>query len=239
MIVSGTAGTGKSYLIQCLKLLLKKCLSVAAAAGVASHNVNGSTLHSLLSLPVKGEFKSLEGKCLQTMQQNLAYMRYLNIDEMSMIGRKMFGMVDKRLRQAFPNRAKEFLDDCSCLLIVDWGQLPPIMDLPLYTVVPETELSNPGSIGYHLFDRAFILDKVMRQAGKNYDQEISRDLLTRLRNAELTVDDWELLMTRTPLQHKLVTLPPITVLLIYTQQLKLLLNITSANYMPIANPWGC
>ena len=67
MVVSGTAGTGKSYLIQCLKLLLKDRLCVAAPTGVAAFNVDGYTLHSLLSLPVKGDFKPLEGKRLQTI----------------------------------------------------------------------------------------------------------------------------------------------------------------------------
>ena len=47
MVVSGTAGTGKSYLIQCLKFLLKKQLLVAAPTGVAAFNVDGYTLHSL------------------------------------------------------------------------------------------------------------------------------------------------------------------------------------------------
>ena len=68
MVVSGTAGTGKSYLIQCL---LKDRLCVAAPTGVAAFNVDGYTLHSLLSLPVKGD-KPLEGKRLQTIQQMLA-----------------------------------------------------------------------------------------------------------------------------------------------------------------------
>ena len=81
MVVSGTAGTGKSYLIQCLKLLLKSHLLVAAPTGPASYNVEGSTLHSLLSLPVKGDFKPLEGKRLQTLQQTLSGVDYIIIDE--------------------------------------------------------------------------------------------------------------------------------------------------------------
>ena len=77
--------------VQCLKLLLKDRLCVAAPTGVAAFNVDGYTLHSLLSLPVKGDFKPLEGKRLQTIQQMLAAVDYIIIDEMSMVGRKMFG----------------------------------------------------------------------------------------------------------------------------------------------------
>ena len=72
LIVSGTAGTGKSFLINCLRLLLRDNLCVAAPTGVAAFNVDGSTLHSLLSLPTKGEFKDLEGERLQKFQQSLA-----------------------------------------------------------------------------------------------------------------------------------------------------------------------
>ena len=55
MIVTGTAGTGKSYLIHCLQLLLKHDLKVAAPTGVTSFIIDGRTLHTLLHLPTKGE----------------------------------------------------------------------------------------------------------------------------------------------------------------------------------------
>ena len=46
MIVSGTAGTGKSFLIHCLKALLLDGLRVMAPTGVAAFNVGSVTLHS-------------------------------------------------------------------------------------------------------------------------------------------------------------------------------------------------
>ena len=104
LIISGTAGTGKSYLIRCLKHLLVGQLCITAPTGVAAFNVDGYTLHSLLSLPVKGDFKQLEGNRLQTIQQSMTSICYLIIDQMSMVGRKMYGQVDRRLRQAFPHR---------------------------------------------------------------------------------------------------------------------------------------
>ena len=65
---NGTARTGKSYLINCLRLLLGDILRVAAPTGVAAFIISGHTLHSLLSLPTKGEFKDLEGERLHNLQ---------------------------------------------------------------------------------------------------------------------------------------------------------------------------
>ena len=200
MIVSGTAGTGKSYLIKCLRLLLNERVRVAAPTGVAAFNIEGHTLHSLFSLPTKGDFKNLQGERLHKMQQSLADMKYLIIDEMSMVGRKMFGQVDQRLRQVFPHQADVLFGGCSCLLFGDFGQLPPVMDLPLYTTVLRTDLSDLGSAAYQSFDRAVILDQVMRQSGEDSDQVLFRDILLRLRDGRVTEDDWKQLMKQTPAQ---------------------------------------
>ena len=83
--MSGTAGTRKSYLIHCLRLLLDSRVHLTASNGIAAFNIEGQTLHSLLSLPVKGKYKDLEGEQLHKMQQSLADMEYLII-EMSMVG---------------------------------------------------------------------------------------------------------------------------------------------------------
>ena len=91
MIVSGTAGTGKSYLINCLRPLLQHQVVVAAPTGVATFNIDGHTLHSLLSLTTRGEFKDLEGERLTKLQHAFSEVKYLIIDEMSMVGRKTFG----------------------------------------------------------------------------------------------------------------------------------------------------
>ena len=71
MIVSGTAGTGKSYLIQCLENLLGDRLRVIAPTGGAAYNVHGHTLHSLLGIPGWGDFRDLEGQHLHTIQESL------------------------------------------------------------------------------------------------------------------------------------------------------------------------
>lgn len=97
LITTGTAGTGKSYLIQCLRLLLGDTLKVAAPTGVASFIIDGMTLHSLFHLPTRGEFKELEGNRLLQLQEMMSAIKYIIIDEMSMVGHKLFGQIDNRL----------------------------------------------------------------------------------------------------------------------------------------------
>ena len=87
MFVSGTAGTGKSFLIHCLKALLLDHLHVMAPTGVAAFNVGGF-LHILSYICQDlGEFKALQGEQLQQLQQSFSGVDYLIIDEMSMLGR--------------------------------------------------------------------------------------------------------------------------------------------------------
>lgn len=71
------------------------------------------------------------------------------------------------------------------------------MDLPLYTTVSRSELSDLGSVNYHQFDHAITLDHVVRQAGQSDAQKLFRDILLRLRNGELSVGDWKHLMKQT------------------------------------------
>ena len=68
------------------------------------------------------------------------------------------------------------------------------MDLPLYTIETRTDLSDQGRSAYLQFDKAYVLNQVMRQAGNSPEQIQFRSILMRLRDAEVSVDDWNYLM---------------------------------------------
>ena len=52
MMLVGRAGSGKSFIINCLRKLYQDLILVSAPTGKAASNIDGVTLHSLLMLPV-------------------------------------------------------------------------------------------------------------------------------------------------------------------------------------------
>ncbi|CAG8802972.1 2782_t:CDS:2, partial [Cetraspora pellucida] len=197
IIIMGTAGTGKSYLIRAIRDRLRMMtvdkvdspVLVLAPTGVAAFNINGSTLHSTLSLPIlsRNNF-DISGERLNQLQSKLSHVKYFIIDEKSMVGHHMLALIDMRLRQAFPEHNNEPFD---------FGQLPPVLDLPMYANnISRAPFSNDGLTVYKQFLEVYKLKVIQRQSGDSEEQQNFRDILLRLRNGESTITDWETLTTR-------------------------------------------
>ena len=105
------------------------------------------------------------------------------------------GKLTRDFVRLFPHRAGEALGGCSCLLVGDFGQLPPVMDLPLYSSLPRSAIADLGRTTYQLFAKAVALTEVLRQDGQDREQVRFQELLLHLRDGEVSVADWELLMT--------------------------------------------
>ncbi|EXU94457.1 PIF1-like helicase [Metarhizium robertsii] len=76
--------------------------------GVAGNQISGTTLHSVLHLPINKDFKPLSAVDKAQLQVKLKDIKYLIIDEKSMLGLRQLSWIDDRLREAFPNRNEEF-----------------------------------------------------------------------------------------------------------------------------------
>ena len=75
-------------------MLQAKC-RVLAYTGKAAYNVNGVTSPSLLKLPIASKTnQDLKGIALSQLQDNLANVNYLIIDEYSFVGQSLFGWID-------------------------------------------------------------------------------------------------------------------------------------------------
>lgn len=197
MIVQGTAGTRKSYLIARIRKALtskspqqKSQLLTLAPTGVAAFNIHASTIHSTLQIPIK-EMHPLQGQTLTTFQEDMKHIRYILIDEMSLIGPKLLLKIDTRLREAFPHRQHLHFGGVSIILIGDLAQLPPVMDKPLYTS------HSTARTLWSEFTTVVTLQTVFRQQGETPAQQKFRRLLQNIQNAEAREEDWQLLMTRT------------------------------------------
>lgn len=137
------------------------------------------------------------------MQQRLENVEYIIVDEKSMVGRRMLALVDMRLRQAFPEHSNKPFGGRSIILFGDFGQLPPVLDLPIYSTVLRDPLSNDGIAAYRQFQEVYKLDVIQRQSGNSEQQQNFRNILLRLRDRESTLADWTILTTR--LEEKLLS----------------------------------
>ena len=109
----------------------------------------------------------------------------------------MLSLIDKRLRQAFPENKNKPFGGRSIIMFRDFGQLPPVLDLPMYTTNTSWDItSNDGIACYKQFREVYKLDVVQRQSGNSDTQKSFREILIRLRDGECTLDDWKRLTSR-------------------------------------------
>jgi len=83
---------------------------LTAPTGAASSNLRGKTIHSLLRLPVDKKFEPLATAVLAEAQKRLRDLKYLIIDEKSMLGLRTLGWISSRLRQIFPRSEQLFVE---------------------------------------------------------------------------------------------------------------------------------
>jgi len=109
MLIQGTASTGKSHLIDCLRdtFLAKSTPNsspflLLAPTGFATFNIKALKIHSSLHIPLVS-MHPLEGQPLLHFQEKLFHVKYILIDEMSLIGPKLLSHINDCLREVFPS----------------------------------------------------------------------------------------------------------------------------------------
>lgn len=209
LIVLGPGGTGKSFLIRVLMLLIRRwaqlrCLTrpspqqgviLAAPTGVAAFNVGGSTLHSAFALKVEKKGKSkndkLSGFQLAALREKLRNTQFLIVDEVSMVGSRILADVHYRLNQAM-STPEGYFGDLGVILLGDFFQLPPVRASYVF------DLGSPflrSPKGVHLYRDLFkpvFLTISQRQKG---DLAFSK-ALRNARLGSLTPEDDILLQSR-------------------------------------------
>jgi ATP-dependent DNA helicase PIF1 len=205
--LDGAGGTGKTFVIEVLSAALAAVaqeygqgppIARCAPTGVAAYLISGRTLHSTFRIPLQprgGVLPPLPPAALQQIQAQFQYIRYLVIDEKSMVGLSMLSWVHVRCCEVFPQQRDLPFAGLSIILAGDFCQLPPVAKRPLFDNTRTPNLADSeGRRLYLKFNRTIVLDVVMRQLGAA--QAAFRDTLGRIRVEEPTQQDWALLMQR-------------------------------------------
>ncbi|OXV08373.1 hypothetical protein Egran_03865 [Elaphomyces granulatus] len=210
--LDGKAGTGKSHVIMLISATLdemaqsaginKSPVVRAAPTGVAAYGISGCTLHSMFHLlPVgRGNAVDLNTENLHALQANFRGVRYLIIDEKSMIGLKQLHWINDRCQQIFPATSPDDVLPFGGLNVVlagDFYQLPPVAQRALFDTRPLQNLEEiHGRSLYRSFATTIELDVVRRQEGTDQRAEAFREALEHLREDEITHQGWRLLCFR-------------------------------------------
>jgi ATP-dependent exoDNAse (exonuclease V) alpha subunit len=126
VFITGKAGTGKSTLLEHLRLNLERKIIVLAPTGVAAINVKGDTLHSFFGLKPGFELEEATQKRVDERRaKKYLGLNTIFIDEISMVRADILDAVDIFLRKARKNENP--FGGIQMIFFGDLYQLPPVM----------------------------------------------------------------------------------------------------------------
>lgn len=128
VFVTGKAGTGKSTLLEHIRLIAERRIIILAPTGISAVNVNGETIHSFFTL--KPGFEKDEAKHMslnKKKQDKFRSIKTIAIDEISMVRADLLDAVDIVLRRSRKND-KPF-GGVQMIFFGDLYQLPPVITL--------------------------------------------------------------------------------------------------------------
>ena len=208
--LSGGAGTGKSYVLKAIRESAERYFKTRpgvdfehhwtmtlAPTGKAAFIASGATIHSVLHVPCNQSltYHRLDHESLNTLRVQIGHIRLWLIDEISMVGHRLFSFIDQRLQEV--NSTNSPFGGCSVIAFGDFFQLPPVMDGFIFQDFSSAKFSpedyNPlaPNLWTDLFTM-YELTQIMRQQ----NCIPFANLLNRLREGNYTSDDIQTLSTR-------------------------------------------
>jgi ATP-dependent DNA helicase PIF1 len=190
VFITGSAGTGKTYLLNLYTQYLKERRvypTIVAPTGIAASHLGGQTIHSFFSLGIRDSIDEgyvdflLEKKYLKTRFSKL---KLLIIDEVSMISPEIFSSMDLILR-GFKGTDAPF-GGVQVVISGDFFQLPPVSKVP-----KDKRFAWQSPVWKALELQTCYLQEKFRQ-----DDERLIQVLDDIRSGEISASSEELLASR-------------------------------------------
>jgi ATP-dependent DNA helicase PIF1 len=130
VFVTGSAGTGKSYLLKYLKKNYAAFnFAITASTGISAVNIQGQTIYSWAGIGLGNmsfeQLKTLISSVkFSQIRKRIKTTKMLAIDEISMIPASVFNLIDQVFR--FVRRNNEPFGGMQMVLLGDFLQLPPV-----------------------------------------------------------------------------------------------------------------
>ena len=203
-MVDGAAGAGKSCTINLLKEMVQLIMQepgedpdhpyilLCAPTGTAAVNIKGQTLHSAFGFTFGDEHYSLSDKTRDTKRATFKNLKFLIIDEVSMVKADQLYQLDLRLRE-ITMRPNQLFGGVALIFFGDIMQLKPVMGKYIWSQPCKKEYLHAFLVQSHWENFSVIsLVENHRQQG---DAEYA-DILNRIRVGEHTDEDMSLLQER-------------------------------------------
>ena len=198
LVVSGMAGSGKSFLINSLVFAIRtlftsnKAVEVICPTGNSANLIAGKTIHRYLKIPTGRkalkEMTPPDGSFAEELQVNLDGLLCLLVDERSLVGCNTFSWMEFHSRCGMFKGAQSTEEWGGLPVIVflsDYMQLPPVCDATLYSMSKKNQISNRGQLCWHSFNKVVHLSQIIRQ---DSEQKQLRDALLALRSYSVSRD---------------------------------------------------
>ncbi len=190
VIVSGSAGTGKSTFIELFKANTKKNIVVLAPTGVAAVNVKGVTIHSFFKLA----FGIINKYAIVQSNRDLVNkIDVMIIDEISMVRADLMDAIDYQLRVLTGNSEIPF-GGIKIVAVGDLFQLPPIVQRGS----PDERYIRENFYSPWFFSAPEIGDFTIVEMTKIYRQNDKKftEVLNKIRVGKQKWDDLKLINSR-------------------------------------------
>ena len=200
----GGGGTGKSTVTHAIYQGLYRLLNkhsgddfsvshtlLVAPTGRAAYNIHGCTIHHafMIAANQKLEHRALSWDHLNTLRNRFHGIKWILLDEFSMVGNTMLKLIHLHLQEAKGNKLP--FGGVNIICVGDLYQLQPVMQSYIFMDI-STEYGPLATNLWKEYFTIFELTEIMRQKDDNEWKQVLR----KIRVCDHTLADIELIMTR-------------------------------------------